>query len=54
MVCLRSYEETEHMCYLPDESNNILQIKTTFKKAKPRNKLGVHTHSHYDYKINKS
>ena len=30
-VCLRSYEETEHMCYPPDESNNILQIKITFK-----------------------
>ena len=38
-VCLRSYEETEHMCYPPDESNNILQMKTTFKKINPRNKL---------------
>ena len=48
-VCLRIYEETEHMCYPQDESNNILQMKTTFKKAKPRNKLQVSTHSH-DYK----
>ena len=45
-VCLRSYEETEHMCYLPDESNNVLQMKITFKKAKPRNKLGISTYSH--------
>ena len=29
----------------PVESNNILQMKTTFKKAKPKNKLGVSTHS---------
>ena len=43
----RSYEETECMCYLPDESSNILQMKTTFKKAKPRNKLGLNTHSHF-------
>ena len=51
-VCLRSYEETEHMCYpIPlDESNNILQMKTTFKKINPRNKLRVSTHSCYDYK----
>ena len=34
----------------PDESNNILKMKTTFKKAKPRNKLGVNTHSRYDNK----
>ena len=25
-------------------------MKTTFKKINPRNKLGVITHSHYDYK----
>ena len=49
-VFLRSYEEREHMCSPPDESNKILQMKTIFKKAKPRNKLGVSTHSHYDYK----
>ena len=51
-VCLRSYKETKGMCYLhpPDESNNILQMKTTFKKAKPMNKLGVSTHLRYDYK----
>ena len=54
-VCLRSYEETEHMCFSlslspPDESNNIFQMKTIFKKINPRNKLGVSTHSHYDYK----
>ena len=49
-VCLRSYEETERICYSPDKSNNILQMKTTFKRAKPRNKLRVSTHSHYDYK----
>ena len=48
-VGLRSYEETEHMCYPTDESYNILQMKTTFKKAKLKNKLGVSTHSHYDY-----
>ena len=29
------------------ESNNILQMKTTFKKINPRNKLGVSTHSRY-------
>ena len=34
----------------PDESNNVLQMKTTFKKINPRNKLWVNTHSHYDYK----
>ena len=50
-VCLRSYEETEHMCYPPDESNNISQMKTTFKKINPRNKHGVSTHSHYDHKL---
>ena len=33
-VCLRSYEDTEHVCYPSDESNNILQMKTTFKRAK--------------------
>ena len=38
------------MCYSLDESNNILQMKTTFKKAKSRNKLGVNIHSCYDYK----
>ena len=36
-VCLRSYEQTERMCYPPNRSNNILQIKTTFKKINPRN-----------------
>ena len=40
-VCLRSYEET-------DESNNILQMKTTLKKINPRNKLGVSIQSRYD------
>ena len=49
-LCLRSYEETERLCYLADESNNILQIKTTFKKINPRNKSGVSMHSRYDYK----
>ena len=39
------------MCYPPDESNNILQMKTTFKKINPSNKLGVSTHSRYDYKL---
>ena len=29
-VFLRSYEEREYMCYPPDESNYILQMKTTF------------------------
>ena len=48
-VCLRSYEETEHLCYPPDESNNILQLKTTFKMIN-RNKLGVSTHFRYDCK----
>ena len=42
-VCLRSHKETEHMCYPADESNNILQMKTPFKKINPRNKLGVST-----------
>ena len=36
------------MCY--DESNNILSMMTTFKKINPRNKLGISTHSRYDYK----
>ena len=50
-VCSRSYEETD-VCVTPcpDESNNILQMKTTFRKIKPRNKVGVSMHSHYDYK----
>ena len=34
----------------PDESNNILQMKTTFKKISPRNKPGISIHSHCDYK----
>ena len=38
------------MCYPPDESNNILPMKITFKRAKPRNKLGISTHSYYDCK----
>ena len=38
------------MSYTPDESNNILQIKTTLKKINLRNKTGVSTHSRYDYK----
>ena len=42
------------MCYPSDESNNILQMKTTFKKINPRNKLGVSTHSRYDYKSTNS
>ena len=50
-ICLRSYDETERMCYpTPDEFNNILQMKTSFKKINPRNKLGVSTHSRFDYK----
>ena len=49
-VCLRSYDETECMCYPSDESNNILQMKTTFKKTNPRNKPWVSMHSCYDYK----
>ena len=49
-VCLRSYEETEHMCYPPDKSNNILRMKTIFKKINPRNKPGVSMQSCYDYK----
>ena len=40
----------QRMCSTPDESNNILQMKTTFKKIKPRNKPEVSMHSHYDYK----
>ena len=39
------------MCYPPDESNNILQMKTTFKKINPRNKLGVSSYSRYDHKL---
>ena len=35
----------------PPEYNSILQIKTTFKKINPRNKLGVSIHSCYDYKF---
>ena len=51
IVCLRSSEETEHMCYPPpDESNKILKMKSTFKKINPWNKTGISTHSHYDYK----
>ena len=38
------------MSDLPDESNNILQIKTTFGKINPRNKPRVSSHSHYEYK----
>ena len=38
------------MCYPPDKSNNILRMKTTFKKIKPKNKPGVSTHSCYYYK----
>ena len=34
----------------PDQSNNILQMKTIFKKINPQNKPGVSMHSHYDYK----
>ena len=49
-VCLRSYEETERIYYPLDESNSILQMKTTFKKINPKNKTGVSTHSFYDYK----
>ena len=40
------------MCYSPDESNNILQMKTTFGEINPRNKPGVSMHSGYDYKLN--
>ena len=36
----------------PDESNNVLQMKTRFKKINPRNKLGVNTNSCYNYKSN--
>ena len=32
----------------PDESNNILQMKTTFNEINPMNKLGLNTHSRYD------
>ena len=48
-VCLRSYDETERMCYSPDESNKF-QMKTTFVKINPRDNPGVSMHSHYDYK----
>ena len=41
----RAYVLTPH-----PESNNILQMKTTFKKINPRNKTGVSTHSCYDNK----
>ena len=34
----------------PDESNNILQMKTTFKKISPRNKPTVSKHSCNGYK----
>ena len=47
-VCLRSYDDTERMCYPSDESNNILEIKTTFKSAKDRNGNRVSTHSSSD------
>ena len=40
-VCLKSNEETEHMCHPTEECNNILKMKTTFKKINPRNKPGV-------------
>ena len=41
----------QSICVTPtDESNNILRMKTTFEKIKPRNRLWVSTHSHYDYK----
>ena len=49
-VCLRSDEETEHMCYPPDKSTNILQMKTMFGKINPRNKPWVSMHFCYDYK----
>ena len=49
-ICIRSYEETERMCSSPDESNNLLQMKTTFKKINPRNKPRGSIHSRYDYK----
>ena len=39
-ICLRSYEETDRLCYPPDESNNILQMKTTFKKLTQGINLG--------------
>ena len=40
----------QHICVTPtpDECNNIFQMKTTFKKINPRNKLGVSTYSHYE------
>ena len=40
------------ICVTPpsDEFNNILLMKTAFKRAKVRNKLGVSTHSRYDCK----
>ena len=37
-VCLKRYEETESMPYPPNESNNILQMKTIFKKINQMNK----------------
>ena len=42
---------TECMCYSTDESSNMLQMKTTFKKINPKKKRGVSTHSRYDYKL---
>ena len=39
------------MCCPPDESSKILQIKTKFKRAKPRNNFGVSTHLRYDCKL---
>ena len=45
-----SYENKERMSYSKDESNNILQMKTTFKGTKPKNNPGVSTHSQYDCK----
>ena len=49
-VCLRCYVETRRVCYPPEYSNDILQIKTTFKKINARNKLWVSTHYRYDYR----
>ena len=49
-VCLSSYLETEPIWYPQDESDNILQMMTTFGKINQRNKPWVSMHSHYDYK----
>ena len=50
-VCLRSYEETECMCYpTPDGSNNTLQMKTTFKRLTQEINPEVSMHSCYDSK----